>query len=111
MYVYGFMPKYLDHVNRNPADNRIANLRECSHSQNCMNKGQRTDNTSGFKGVHWDKESRKWRVYIEIGEKRIHIGRFDSINNAARAYNIAVIKYFGEFAELNDVPSLFSGVV
>jgi len=91
----------IDHRNLKKLDNRKNNLRLCTYSQNFMNAPIRKSNTSGFKGVGWRKEMKKWRAYIGINKRFIHLGYFTDILAAARAYNEASIKYFGEFARLN----------
>ena len=61
LYVYGEWPsKHLDHINRNPSDNRISNLREATHLENNKNASKRKDNTSGYKGVNWHARNKKW---------------------------------------------------
>ena len=92
-----------DHANGNGLDNRRINLRICTDAQNNMNRGLSKSNTSGFKGVCWDKQYRMWRAQIHINKTRIRIGRFEDKEKAAIAYNEAAIKYHGEFARLNDV--------
>jgi len=60
----GYLPGELDHINRKPADNRIENLREVTHSENLWNSKTRSDNTSGVRGVCWDKQKSKWKVQV-----------------------------------------------
>ena len=93
--------KEVDHINNNGLDNRKKNLRICTRSQNMQNGGLRSTNTSGYKGVSRNKG--KWCAEICIDRKKIIIGRFDSKVMAAKAYNRAALKYFGEYARLNDV--------
>lgn len=89
--------KVVDHINHNPLDNRKENLRICTPQQNNMNRSNRYNNTSGVKGVHWDKEYNKWRCQITINKKTIHLGRFNSIEEAIEVRKQAEIKYFGEY--------------
>lgn len=91
----------VDHINRNPLDNRRENLRVVTHRQNIINMGARKHNTSGFRGVGWDKEKRKWRVQIRNGTTNKFIGRFDTPEEAARAYDEAAKQLHGEVAVLN----------
>ena len=92
--------KQVDHINRNKLDNRFANLRICSPSQNNWNCGvKRKNNTSGFKGV--SKYKKKWVATIQANREHIHIGYFKNKVKAAKAYNQAALKYHGEFAGLN----------
>ena len=62
LYVYGEWPDgEVDHINGDPADNRIVNLRVATSAENCRNRGLRADNTSGIKGVSWSKRSKRWK--------------------------------------------------
>lgn len=80
---YGRWPNdQLDHQNRNTAVNKIENLREATNGQNQQNTRLRSNNTSGFKGVRWDKRDRKWRAQIAVEGRRIHLGFFDDILDA-----------------------------
>ncbi len=88
-----------DHINGNGLDNRRCNLRPATASQNRCNRGKQSNNTSGYKGVCWDRK--KWRAYIGVNGKRIHLGLFDNIKDAARAYNEAALKYHKEFARFS----------
>ena len=94
--------KDVDHKNHDTLDNRKENLRECSRSENNANSRLRTGSKSGFKGVSWDADRGKWRACISIKHKYKQIGRFENIITAARAYNAAAVKYFGEFAFINE---------
>lgn len=74
---HGYMPKMIDHINGNPLDNRIENLRECTPHENQLNSKVRKDNTSGCRGVSFHKELKKWRVRCNIQGKRYVIGEYD----------------------------------
>ena len=89
----------IDHINHNGLDNRRENLRICNLSQNKANSIRYQSNTSGFKGVHY--HGKKWQARISYNNKRISLGHFSSLNEAARAYNKAALKYHGVFANLN----------
>ena len=91
----------IDHINHNPLDNREINLRICTHRQNLRN--QRIRQKKEFKGIHWYKPLQKWQTHIVYNYKKYHLGYFENEFDAAVAYNRAAIKYFGEFAELNNV--------
>lgn len=93
----------VDHIDGNPRNNKRNNLRICTHHQNCMNRGFSKNNTSGFKGVSWDKRKGKYVSYINPNKKSIFLGAFNNTRSAALAYNCAAIKYCGEFARLNNV--------
>ncbi len=96
---------FVDHINGNPLDNRKANLRICSNSENLRNRKIARNNSSGFKGVHWRKDVRKWRSRIALDNKQKHLGYFDCPLQAAHAYNQAAIQHYGEFARLNEIPT------
>lgn len=91
----------VDHINRDKLDNRRSNLRIANQAQNMRNCDVRKTNTSGYKGVHWHKQNQKWKVEITKDYKNIHIGTFDDLEEAARAYDAMAVKLFGEFARLN----------
>ncbi len=78
--------KKIDHINRDRGDNRIVNLRLADDSQNAANQSLRSDNTSGKKGVTWNKIKRKWQAQIQFRGKR-KAGYFDSIDDAAKFYD------------------------
>jgi hypothetical protein len=94
---------YSDHRNRNKLDNRRCNLRPATDSQNQHNASKRKDNTSGYKGVSWHKRAGKWHARICVNGKRISLGYYVDPKEAARAYNVAALKYHSEFAVLNGV--------
>lgn len=95
---YGQWPgAQVDHINLNPADNRIANLRLATNQQNCANKRLYKNNSSGIKGVHQARSGR-WVAAIKINYVRIQLGTFETKNAAAEAYRQAAISAFGEFA-------------
>lgn len=98
---HGFTSSNIDHVNRNPQDNRIENLRPCNQSQNVANSLKRRKNKSGFKGVSWSAHANMWRTSITVRGKSINLGYFDNLINAARAYDKAASDAFGSFACTN----------
>jgi hypothetical protein len=91
-------PDEIDHVNGCPDDNRIANLRPASSSQNKQNTRRRSSNRSGFKGVSWIASRRKWRAEIKTRGRVVHLGYFETPEQAHAAYRAAAEKFFGEFA-------------
>lgn len=93
----------IDHINGDGLDNRVENLRICSRKNNSRNRKLSKNNTSGYKGVIWINRLNKWRARIKVDYKTIHLGYFVSKDDAARAYNLAASKYFGDFARLNTI--------
>jgi hypothetical protein len=92
----------VDHRNGNTLDNRRTNLRLATCSQNRINSQRDKSKTSSrYVGVSLEKGRGKWLAYISYNGKRIHLGRFDNELDAARAYDLAAVKYHGEFARLN----------
>ena len=90
-----------DHMSGDRLDNRRCNLRICTSSQHHANRRKQPGYTSQYKGVRWSAKWNKWRAQIYCGGKSLHLGGFDEEYAAARAYDIAAIRYFGEFARLN----------
>lgn len=91
----------VDHLNLDRLDNRRSNLRLATRSQNMANGGQRSDNSSGYRGVSWSSRDRIWQVHVRIDGKSRYVGRFDDLEAAARAYDAAAAAAFGQFARLN----------
>lgn len=88
----------VDHINHNTLDCQRANLRVCTTSQNAMNRAGSTRNSqTGVRGVSWDASRKRWYSRIEVGGKKIFLGRFTEIASASAAYAMANKKYFGEF--------------
>jgi hypothetical protein len=99
LYVHGeWPPVYMDHINGDTSDNRIANLRPATHTQNALNKGMHRNNTSGYKGVVWIKSRGYWTATIQVNGKRRRLGVFDSKEAAHEAYSAAAREHFGEWA-------------
>jgi hypothetical protein len=92
---------YVDHINGNPLDNRKENLRLVTHSQNMFNVKNYVTNKSGYKGVSWHSVRNKWRARLHFKGSEIHIGLFDSKEEAALAYNKKAMEMYGEYARLN----------
>lgn len=97
--VYGEWPvETVDHIDGDRRNNQIANLRLASNGQNLWNRKAQRNNTSGSKGVTFDRSRSKWIAQIAVDGRRHHLGRFDSIDDASAAYRCAAVKYHGEFA-------------
>jgi hypothetical protein len=99
LYVYGKFPKNkIDHINGNPSDNKICNLRQATYQQNNCNSKKRKDNTSGVKGVVWRNDCKKWQAQLYINYKKIYFGTFDNLELAKLAIFEARVKYHGNYA-------------
>jgi len=88
----------VDHKDRNGLNCRRDNLRPANHSQNIANQGLRADNKSGSRGVYLDKQTGRWRAQVQVGGKRLSLGRFSSHAAADEAVRAARKEAFGEFA-------------
>jgi hypothetical protein len=101
LYFHGVMPKYIDHIDGSRNNNKIDNLRECTNQQNSFNSRISKNNTSGIKGVSWDKSRDKWQAKCTLNRKTIHLGRFDSIEQADLALRSWREQNHGQFARNN----------
>jgi len=93
LYVYGYLPEEIDHINKVRSDNRLKNLRECTRSENQRNRTQNKNNTSGVTGVCFDTESNRWLSQINIDGKQVKLGRFLVFSDAVNARKNAEILY------------------
>lgn len=89
----------VDHINNNKLDNRLHNLRFITQQENT--RRARRIGTYGYRGVSWSKQKNKWRVRLVIDGKDKHVGFFEDIVVAAKAYDKVAITEYGEFASLN----------
>lgn len=90
-----------DHINRNGLDNRRSNLRVATRSQNCAHRRNKAGTASGRRGVTWVRKLRKWRAVIAVNGGKTDLGVFSNKSDAARAYDAAALRAFGEFAVTN----------
>ena len=99
LYVYRKIPvdKVIDHVDGNPSNNRISNLRLCLQSENMRNRKIGRDNKSGHKGVSWHKSSGKWKVQVSVDSKVVHLGLYITREEASAVYNEFCQQHHGEF--------------
>jgi hypothetical protein len=95
---YGVIPKLIDHIDNNPQNNLIKNLREANKTENNLNAKTRTDNTSGCKNVNWHSQKRKWQVRLCINKKSVSFGLYNDLEFADLVAQEARNKYFGSFA-------------
>ena len=102
--IMGNPPFRVDHRNGDGLDNRRENLRRASNAENAWNQGKRPG-SSMYKGVRFrpSRPARPWYAGITVGNKNIALGTFLSEAEAGRAYNVAAVEFFGEFARLNNI--------
>lgn len=94
----GYLPEFVDHINNDPTDNRIENLRQCTRTENSWNKRIQHNSTTKIKGVSWHKQSKKWGARITVNGKRMELGRFNDIELAELVVIEGRNKYHKEFA-------------
>jgi hypothetical protein len=100
--ILGKMPgKVIDHINGNGLDNRRCNLRHVTVSQNQANSAKHIKGSSSFKGVSWVRRDSRWKAQITVNYRSIWLGSFESAEEAARAYDDAAMRHFGECARVN----------
>lgn len=93
----------IDHIDGDCLNNQKANLRVCTHQENCRNRRKtQMDCSSKYKGVSFYKDRGNWVAYI-YDDVKIFLGYFSDEKSAARAYNRAAKRYHGEFARLNKI--------
>lgn len=88
----------IDHINGNGLDNRKSNLRICTNIENSRNKNITKNNTSGIRGVSWNKSYQKWHTYIRVNYRHVFLGYYFDKEQALKVRKEAEEKYFGEFA-------------
>ncbi len=93
----------IDHKDTIKLNNLEENLRVCTRYQNQHNRTKQRNNTSGYKGITWQEQSKKWRAQIRVNNKKIFLGLFEKDLDAAQAYNNAALQYHGEFAQINPI--------
>lgn len=98
LYVNGkFSKDDVDHINHIRSDNRFTNLREATTMENCRNRKMQSNNTSGFKGVNYNKQQGKWTANIRISKKLKHLGYFETKEAANLVRKKAEKEFFGDF--------------
>jgi hypothetical protein len=99
LYHHGYIPDQIDHINRVKTDNRIENLRPCTHSENILNREKMAHDvsySSNYRGVSWEKgktpQSKHWRTYLIVNEKIIAIGIFETEDFASKMRDLELVR-------------------
>lgn len=90
LMAYGEWPKQVDHIDGNPANNRLENLREVSQLLNCRNAARRKDNNSGITGISHAEKSNRWVATVGDSGRKIHLGHYKTLEEAVAARQAAV---------------------
>ena len=98
MYHHGYMPEFIDHVDCDPTNNRIENLRECTRQQNQFNRSAQANNKLGVKGVR--EHNGKFTAQITLNRKSHYLGVFETVALAKECYDLAADMVFGDFARV-----------
>ena len=89
----------VDHIDNNRKNNNVNNLRWCSNAENQRNRTKQYNNTSGYKGVCFHKQHQKYMAQIQLNGKLIHIGYYETAEEASNAYKIKADELHKEFAK------------
>lgn len=92
----------IDHINLDTFDNRRCNIRYCTHQQNQMNQPLQKNNTSGVSGVSYYPPRHKFRARIKVSQHEIHLGYYDTFEDAVKARNVGILCMFGQYGRPND---------
>lgn len=96
---HGYMPRQIDHIDNNHLNNRIENLRPATASQNLYNRSLFRNNTSGYKGVGFNKRCQKWYARITVNKKVIYLGLHNTAAEAGAVADAARNLFHKEFAK------------
>jgi hypothetical protein len=95
---YGHMPKIVDHIDGNPENNNITNLRDATYQQNALNVKPRKDSKTGYQNVGYHKGQGRWYVHLTIYGKRTSLGYYDDLELASLVAEEARDKFYGDYA-------------
>ena len=98
MFHNGYYPNEIDHIDGNPANNKIENLRESNRKLNMMNVGRYSTNTSGYKNISWNANRCKWQVRLRVNNMNKSFGYYEDLELADLVAQEARNKYHGEYA-------------
>ncbi len=93
LYVYGYLPEFIDHIDHIRNNNSLVNLREVTRTENQQNMSKRKDNISGVCGVSWDKSRKRWTARIKVDGKYLFLGKFAEFHEAVNARKNSEILY------------------
>lgn len=93
LYVYGYLPEQIDHIDHNRKNNALSNLREVTNTVNSMNTSLSVNSMTKVNGVSFMKSKNKFRAYIMVNRKQIHLGLYDSVEEAKERRALADIQY------------------
>lgn len=98
---HGALPKFIDHVDGDPRNNRVENLRPCTPAQNSQNRKLQANNTSGVKGVYWNESKQRWMARVMVARHRKFLGYFDDLALAQHAVQAARVAAHRQFSRHN----------
>lgn len=99
---HGHFPKVIDHIDGNPLNNNISNLREVTYSNNSANSKRKITNKCGYKGVYFHGVMGRYKAEIQVRGVQMSLGYFDTAKEAGACYDNAARKYFGEYSRTNN---------
>jgi hypothetical protein len=91
--------KFLDHIDGEKSNNHISNLREVTNKQNTENRGKQRNNTTGYKGVTYNKRLNKYIAQIQHNSKQMHIGVYSTAYEAHISYEAKAKELFTHYAQ------------
>jgi hypothetical protein len=98
LWHHGYLPKTLDHIDGDRANNKIENLREATQQQNCLNRKHHSNSKSPYKNVYWHQSMNKWTVVMQVDGNRKQLGYYDDVERADLVAMEARNKFQGQFA-------------